>query len=181
MALKREHYDARYFDGRNQDYQHTAGYGLYIDRNFQNTAQWWVDNCKLKGKSVLEVGCAKGFLVGHLRDLGVEAYGMDWSEYALSCAHASVKEFLLLGDATQGISGKYDWIISTGFLVCVDPRKMKKMIEGFNKAAKKQAHQINLSPNEKFYVKKPLEWWAKKGWKKGTTLIGDSWNNRITV
>ena len=33
--------------------------------------------------SVLDVGCAKGFLVEALRDQGLEAFGIDISEYAV--------------------------------------------------------------------------------------------------
>ena len=36
-----------------------------------------------KGDRVLDIGCAKGFLVKDLLDLGIDAYGVDVSEYAL--------------------------------------------------------------------------------------------------
>ena len=42
-------------------------------------------------KSVLDVGCSIGVLVKAFRDLGMDAYGVDYSEYALSHAPEDVK------------------------------------------------------------------------------------------
>jgi SAM-dependent methyltransferase len=44
--------------------------------------------------SVLEIGCAKGFLVHALRQLGVIAWGEDISDYALENAYPPVKKYL---------------------------------------------------------------------------------------
>ncbi len=45
-------------------------------------------------KSVLDVGCSIGVLVKAFRDLGIGAYGVDYSEYALSHAPRDVKAYL---------------------------------------------------------------------------------------
>jgi len=39
----------------------------------------------------LDIGCAKGFLVKAFRDLGIEAWGVDVSEYALSSAPDDIR------------------------------------------------------------------------------------------
>ncbi len=62
---------------------------------FQKTAKHIVD--KFSPKSVLDVGCAKGYLVKSLIELGVDAKGIDPSEYALSGAHEDVKSKLTSG------------------------------------------------------------------------------------
>jgi len=46
----------------------------------------------------LEIGCAKGFLVHELRNKGVQCYGVDISQYALSKAPSAVKPFLHQAD-----------------------------------------------------------------------------------
>lgn len=47
----------------------------------------------LKPKTFLDIGCAMGFLVTALRDRGVEAYGIDVSEYAISQIREDVRKF----------------------------------------------------------------------------------------
>lgn len=177
--LTREQYDKRYFDGSQCDYQCSAGYGVYIDRGFEGQAKWLVKNYDLKG-TLLDVGCAKGFLVGYLRDLGVDAYGLDWSEYAVSSAEDRLKPYLSVGDAVD-ISDHYDWIISARFMICLEQKGIKKLVKVFNEHSENQLHFIDLTPNDKYYIRKPLEWWAKQGFKKGTAIVGSSWNDQIRV
>ena len=43
-------------------------------------------------QTVLDAGCAMGLLVAALRDLGVEAYGVDLSEYAISKVREDVRQ-----------------------------------------------------------------------------------------
>lgn len=45
-------------------------------------------------KSILDFGCAKGYIVKALRDLGVDACGYDISEYAISCAPDDIKKYV---------------------------------------------------------------------------------------
>jgi GT2 family glycosyltransferase/SAM-dependent methyltransferase len=65
---------------------------------------------QLNPRTVLDVGCAKGFLVECLRDRGVEAYGFDVSEYAISEVRPDIKPYCWVGSATNGISKNYDLI-----------------------------------------------------------------------
>ena len=44
-------------------------------------------------QTVLDVGCACGHLVKALRNLGIEAYGVDVSEYALENADESISNY----------------------------------------------------------------------------------------
>ncbi|MFG0317623.1 MAG: methyltransferase domain-containing protein, partial [Planctomycetota bacterium JB042] len=65
---------------------------------------------RFRPKSVLDVGCAKGFLVEQLRDLGVEAYGVDASTYAISQVRDDVKPFCSVHSATEPFGRRYDLI-----------------------------------------------------------------------
>jgi hypothetical protein len=62
--------------------------------------------------SVLDAGCALGFLVESLRKVGVEAYGVDISEFAIQNAHESIKAYVSVGSVTAPFAQKYDLIIS---------------------------------------------------------------------
>lgn len=70
------------------DYYHNAE----IMRFFDSVASMIVN--KHAPRTILDVGCACGHLVRSLRKLGVEAYGVDYSQDALNAAHESVRPFL---------------------------------------------------------------------------------------
>jgi SAM-dependent methyltransferase len=65
---------------------------------------------RLKPRKVLDVGCAKGFLVECLRDRGVEACGFDVSEYAIGEVRADVRPYCWVGSAADSIKDDYDLI-----------------------------------------------------------------------
>lgn len=85
-----------YFDGPRE-----YGYGGYrYDGRWKPVAREIVEHFKLQpGDRVLDVGCAKGFLVKDLVSLGVDAYGLDVSAYALMNCEPDVVGRLHLGSA----------------------------------------------------------------------------------
>jgi SAM-dependent methyltransferase len=93
-------YGEMYFDGP-RDY----GYGGYrYDGRWIPVARDIVAHFGLKpGDRVLDVGCAKGFLVKDLMQVcpGLEAFGLDISEYALMHCEKEVVGRLHLGTATK--------------------------------------------------------------------------------
>ena len=61
--------------------------------------------------TVLDAGCAKGFLVECFRNRGIDAYGIDISSYAIDCVHPSIKAYCSVGSITEPFSHHYDLII----------------------------------------------------------------------
>ncbi len=65
-------------------------------------------------KTVLDAGCAWGYLVAALRDRGVEAYGIDISSYAISKVRADIKQYCALCSLTDALPlnfpKKYDLV-----------------------------------------------------------------------
>lgn len=61
-------------------------------------------------KSVLDAGCAWGFLVESFRKRGVEASGIDISEYAIENVHPDIKEYCLVRSIIEPLENKYDLI-----------------------------------------------------------------------
>lgn len=82
-----------YFDGTR-----AQGYGGYhYDGRWKAVAQRAIAHWRLKpGDRVLDVGCAKGFFVKDLRDAlpGLDAVGIDISDYALDNAHPDARPYL---------------------------------------------------------------------------------------
>ena len=91
-------FGADYFDG-----PRTYGYGGYkYDGRWVPVAKDIVSHFQLKpGDKVLDIGCAKGFLVKDLMSVcpGLEVFGLDVSEYALKHCEPEVAGRLHLGNA----------------------------------------------------------------------------------
>ena len=93
-------YDRDYFDGSRD-----TGYGGYrYDGRWVPIAEDMVEHFGLQpGDRVLDVGCAKGFLVKDLMGVcpGLETFGLDISEYALMHCEPEVVGRLHLGDCVR--------------------------------------------------------------------------------
>jgi len=87
-----------YFDGPRE-----YGYGgYYYDGRWQPVAKDIVNHFGLKsGEKVLDIGCAKGFLVKDLLSIGIDAYGVDVSEYALANSEPEVSGRLQIASADK--------------------------------------------------------------------------------
>ena len=59
--------------------------------------------CDLSPRTVLDVGCAMGHLVVALRDRGIEAYGIDVSEYAISKVREDIRPFCRVASALESL------------------------------------------------------------------------------
>jgi SAM-dependent methyltransferase len=99
-ALARQ-FGREYFDGDRQ-----TGYGgfHYNPRFWQPVLPDFVSHFGISGNSsVLDVGCAKGFMLHDLIELipGVSVEGIDVSSYAIENGLDSVRPFLRLGDAKE--------------------------------------------------------------------------------
>jgi len=102
-----------YFDG-----DRGQGYGGYrYDGRWVTIAERMRDFYGLKaGDVVLDVGCAKGFLVHDFRQVipGIRVAGIDLSPYAIEHAMLEVKPYLVVGsaDALPYPDGTFDLVIS---------------------------------------------------------------------
>jgi len=90
-----------YFDG-----PRSRGYGgyRYHERFWSGVAEDLRDEYKIgAGTTVLDIGCAKGFLLHDLRRAapGVEVYGLDVSEYAIRNSMEDVRPTLVRGSADR--------------------------------------------------------------------------------
>ncbi len=83
-----------YFDGTREQ-----GYGGYnYDGRWLTVARRAIAHWGLKPNDrVLDIGCAKGFFVRDLRAAlpGLDAFGIDISDYALKSAHPEAKPYVL--------------------------------------------------------------------------------------
>lgn len=98
-------YGSRYFgsDRDSMDRMGLSGYERY-DRDTSNAnAAAYMAWRFLPGNRVLDVGCAAGFVVEALRELGLDAWGTDISHYALEHPANGAQGRLQWGDLMQGL------------------------------------------------------------------------------
>ncbi len=121
--------------------------------------------------SVLDVGCARGFLVGHLRKMGIDAHGVDISEWATgSVPPQSLGKFLKTVDVTKGLpykNGEFDLVMSQDFLEHIDEKEVPKLINEMLRVGKRQFHIITtpeytMYGDETHVCMRSLEWWQQK-------------------
>lgn len=120
MSLADSHYDKHYCD-------HHLGVAPYRHgephwENFFGTVATTIVN-ELAPRRVLDVGCSIGFLVAALRRLGVEAWGLDVSEYAISQVPDEIRPYCRVGRATDEIEGRYDLITCIEVLEHMPPEE----------------------------------------------------------
>lgn len=102
---------------------------------FDNIAKNIVE--KFNPKTVLDAGCAMGYLVEALRSRGVEAYGFDVSDYAISNADEKIKPYCFVHSITDDLPGslpqKFDLIVTIEVLEHLFPEDGSKAIKNLCK------------------------------------------------
>lgn len=96
--------------------------------------------------TVLDAGCAMGFLVEGLRKRGVEASGIDVSEYAISEVHESVAEHCSVASLSEPLPGRYDLITCIEVLEHIPAEQADRAIA--NLCAASDQLLISTSPTD---------------------------------
>ena len=79
--------------------------------------------------TVLDAGCAMGFLVEALRDRGVDAFGVDISEYAIQNVRRDIQPYCWVGRVTDPFPQKYDLVVSIEVLEHLPPGESEQAVE----------------------------------------------------
>jgi SAM-dependent methyltransferase len=86
---------------------------------------------EINPRSVLDAGCAIGFLVEALRERGVEAFGVDISEYAIGKVPPDLQSYCRLGSVTDPLPRTYDLIVCIEILEHLAPQDAERAVENF--------------------------------------------------
>jgi len=100
-------FDAYYFaHGCGRPYQRDEAWLGFFDGIAERIAR------EIAPRTVLDAGCAMGFLVEGLRRRGIEAYGLDISEYAIERVHPDMRPYCRAGSIADPLARSYDLIVS---------------------------------------------------------------------
>lgn len=184
--LQPSEYDASYFDGALQSLKHNAGYDRYQrwyhdgSNNFDLMAVDILNRYAIGNKRILEIGCAKGFLVEDLRNRGINAFGVDVSQYCYDQANPSVQPYLTVADIRIGQSNflssfnnnYFALIIGMNMLCCFSDAEITAMVTELNRISSDQFYVISENAPTTFYNSKTIQQWRDSfGWEQGTVFI----------
>jgi SAM-dependent methyltransferase len=149
-AISRQ-FGFEYFDG-----DRTYGYGgYYYDGRWKAVARRMRDYYKLTdGDAVLDVGCAKGFLLHDLKELipGLQVAGVDIAEYAIANVIEDMKPFCKVANATilPFPDKSFDLIISINTVHNLKRDGCKQAIQEMERVGRKYKYlQVDSWFNEK--------------------------------
>ena len=153
-------YGKEYFDG-DREY----GYGGYkYDGRWISVAKDIKKHFELNdGEKVLDVGCAKGFLVKDFFDLGIQSLGIDISKYAIDNSLLEIKDKLIIGSADKlpFPDDTFDAVVSINTIHNLDRAKCKQAINEMQRVSKNKKKlfiQVDSYLNEE--QKKIFESWV---------------------
>ena len=117
----------------------------------------------IQPRTVLDAGCALGILVEALRARGVEAEGIDVSEFAVAHVYEPIRPYCRVGSIADEFPGRYDLIISIEVLEHMPARDGEAAIANFCRHTDDVVFSSTpLDHRETTHVNvQPPEYWAE--------------------
>lgn len=134
-------FDRAFFDGERR---HGYGGFSYHPRFWQPVAPTFRDHFDLKaGDSLLDVGCAKGFMIHDFVAAipGLDARGIDVSAYAIENALDSVRDRVRVGDARAlpAADGSVDVVVSINTIHNLERDECRQALREIERVARRGA------------------------------------------
>lgn len=149
-----------YFDG-----DRLTGYGgyTYAPRFWTDTVRRFRDHYGLDDHSrILDVGCAKGFMMYDLKTLlpGAEVYGVDVSSYALAHAKREIAPFIQNASARElpFEDNSFDLVISINTIHNLPLNDCKEAFREIERVSSKHAFVVNDAWRSEDERERMLKW-----------------------
>ena len=132
-----------------------------------------------ENETILDFGCAKGYVVKAFRLLYREAFGYDISDYALSQVPCEIKKYVYMCKIEK--LPTFDWIIAKDVLEHISHNDIENTLYLLLEKCNKLFCVIPLAENDRYNVswyesdithiiRESLEWWGDKFSKIGFTV-----------
>jgi SAM-dependent methyltransferase len=122
----------------------------------------------LSSVKILEAGCNNGYTVMMLRQVGIEAYGVDVNKYALSVASDFVKPYLSYGSFAEipYADNSFDITVSWGTIEHLPEELSSKCLSEAIRVSRKAiwigCDNVPASIEPTHVTNYPIEWWEQK-------------------
>jgi len=191
-------YDADYFERGKESGKGWLMNYRWMPRRSYKEAFGFIDYLELDDNSyILDVGCAKGFIVKALRGLDIKADGADISNYALSFAPEGCWNCTHSKSWDDHKDKGYTHVIMKDVFEHIDDGQISNMLSNIGKVAKTIMCVMPMGDNGQYRIQEMHEeishviiqneeWWKKRfekeGWKvkKSTSHvpgIKDNWQS----
>ncbi len=184
FTLDSSFYDREYYTGVKGEY---AGQIIRHSISLRAFYRALLIRTFFQPKKVLDVGCGLGYIVSALRILGVEAYGVDVSAYAVKNGLAHVREHIKEGDIRQlpFKDNSFDLVTSFDVLEHIYRDDIPKAIAECTRVSSKfQFHKIYTTENRALHKLHGTDlshvsvfdkvWWQKL-WKEQKLKMVNKW------
>lgn len=158
-------YNRHYFDGGK------GPVGGYSREGYWDYPVHWLTAQKImerKPESVLELGCARGYILKRLEDAGVRVQGLEVSEH---CVLTRVVRDVMLFDITQTPwpfpDKEFDLCFDNAVLEHIPENKIDAVCAEILRVTKRGLHGVDFGEHDDGFDKthclfRPMEWWTRK-------------------
>lgn len=171
-------YDQAYFlDGKRSKKSLYENYSWMPDMTIP-MVQKIIEHCGIdRDDSILDYGCARGYVVRAFRELGYQSYGVDVSQWAINNCDETVKMYV---NHANYLTEQHDWIIAKDVLEHVGPvKEVAEVMMAFAKKGIFVVVPLADAPGSPYVVpdyekdithlwRWPMSWWfdvfMKEGW-----------------
>ncbi len=155
-------YNKHFFDSFcGEDYSNVEYWSTYFSAIADKIVEYF------SPKTLLDAGCANGYLVAELRKRGVEAYGVDISTYAIESASEEIRPYLHIQSLTDPLPEhfpkRYDMVVTIEVLEHLFPEDGAKaiaMLCSYSDTVLFSSTPYDLENASHFNVQQQ-EYWAK--------------------
>lgn len=162
---RKKAYDRHYFDGGR------GGVGGYAREGYRDFPIHWYTFrriMELKPGSVLEIGCAKGFILKRLQDAGIRAEGLEVSHHChLTRACSGVREWDVTKTPWPFKDQEFDLAFSIAFLEHVPESAVDRVASEIKRITKRGLHGVDFGTHDDGFDKthckfRDQKWWSHK-------------------
>lgn len=160
---RKEAYNRHYFDGGRGKVGGYSREGYWDYPVHWTTAQKVLD---LKPASVLELGCARGYIMKRIQDAGIPAEGLEVSDH---CYQTRVCGGIQVHDITQTpwpfANKQFDLCISVAVLEHIPENKIEAVAAEIRRVSKRGLHGVDFGDHDDGFDKthclfRDQKWWA---------------------